>query len=1143
MRRLPDGSWQYSPKDLIAWLEGDFAAWCEREAAEHRPAGGHRPPDSGVSTLITEQPPDSGIPSLRTPDVRDDEMELAVRYGLEHERRHLERLRAEHPDLVEIDPHADDAVDRTLAALRAGAPVVFQGVLEHGHWRGIADFLHRSAGRSTFGDWSYHPWDTKLARSAKPYFLLQLCTYAELLEAMQQHRPESLGFFLGDGTSSHFRTDDFWHYYQRLKRQFEAFQGSWAPGDPPDPGADRGHGRWTEEAARILAARDDLSLIANISRSQVIRLREAGITTVTRLGEHKNPVPTGFAAASFEKLREQAAMQLRTRREGTIAWSLRAKTEDEELLKRPRGLELLPPPSTLDVFYDIEGFPYAPNGLEYLQGATVVEADGSLAFHDWWAHSEAEEKRAFEAFIDWVYDRWQRDPAMHIYHYAGYERTAISRLSTKYATREFKVDQLLRHDVLVDLFTVVRQGMVIGTPSYSLKDVEHLYLPPREGEVATAAGSVVKYQEWLDSGESGDWRASPILSAIRDYNRVDCESTVHLRNWLLERQREAGVAWIRREDIPDATVEREKTPAQLLAEELLERAATLEGEERRITELLAWLLEFHRRDDKPMWWRYFDRLTKDEQELYDDPDCLAGVARTDREPWPEKKSLVYEYAFDADQETRLHEGSKVKLIGPEISAARIETFDSLTGLLTIKRGAGREMPARFHLIPDEHVSADPIPAAIEEYVRAWQSGDCLSRAADDLLHRRPPRLRGRSGGPVVSNGGDLVEATIAAVRAMDRTTLAIQGPPGTGKTTTAAHVIAALLEDGRRVGIVAHGHAAVNNLLAKIAKVAPRHASLLYKVGGDEAPDGIEHVKDSGKAAGLMGSGPVVVGGTAWLFTRPDMRGALDYLFVDEAGQMSLANVVGSALSADNLVLIGDQMQLAQPVQGDHPGESGLSCLQYLLQDHQTIPPELGVLLDRSYRMHPDVCRFISGAYYEGRLESAERTHGNRIAWSGPATGVMFVSVAHEGRAQCSDEEVVEVQRLVDRLVGHSAEIEGERRTITLEDILIVAPFNAQVRALKRALPTARVGTVDKFQGQEAPVVIVSMCASTLDDAPRGAGFLLQPNRLNVAISRAQALALVVGSPRLGDVRVRSVDEMRLVNGWCRVEGMTANAP
>jgi|CXWL01.1.fsa_nt_gi uncharacterized protein len=1137
MQRLADGFFRYSPTDLIAFLEGDFAAWCERNRAEQGRGGG-RPTLAG---------------SALAPDVADEELALVARRGLEHEAAHLARLKATEPDVVEV-PRDGSALGLTVAAMQRGAAVIFQGELRAEPWMGIADFLHRVAGESALGDYHYEPWDTKLARSAKPYFLLQLCAYAEMLESMQGRAPERFGFVLGDGNTATFLTADVIHYYRRLKESFERFQSSWQPNALPDPALDRTHGRWSEAAQRLLTDVDDLSLVAGISRSQVIRLREAEIDTVEQLASL--PIDATVARmtpASFTTLRDQAAMQVATRRAGVIAWKLRPPVKEEPR----RGLALLPPPSTLDVFLDLEGFPYAEGGLEYLIGATTSEADGALAFHDWWAHDDAAEKAAFEGFIDWAWERLQRDEAMHIYHYAAYERTAFSRLSTKYATREHELDQLLRHDVFVDLYTVVRQGMVIGTPSYSLKEIEHLYMPPRTEAVTSAGGSVVEYQRWVDSGESGRWQDSPILRAIRDYNQVDCDSMVPLRDWLLARQHEAGIGWIQRADVPTAPIsDREPKEVEAYAAALAERAAMLpaDSEQRRVTELLGWLLEYHRRDAKPMWWRYFERQKMSQEELHADPDCLAGIVRTAREPWPEKRSTVYEYAFDAEQDTRLHEGSKVKVIGAELGPELlINSMDLANGRLTLKIGNTRSLPAAGHLIPKEDVDPSPIPEAVERYVRSWEQGTPASAAVDDLIHRRAPRLSGREGGDVIAAGSGS-DGAIAAVRAMNGTTLAIQGPPGTGKTTTGARIIAALLHDGKRVGVMATGHSVINHLLEKLLDVAPDVAGRVFKRGDERdhplVQSGAITLVASADAADAIAGKSCVIGGTAWLFSRPEMTGALDYLFIDEAGQVPLANAVAAGMSARNLILMGDQMQLAQPTQGEHPGESGKSCLSYLLQDRAVIPDDLGIFLGTSFRMHPSVCRVISDCFYEGRLASHELTAGNRVELPAgfpiaSGHGVAFLPVQHTGNTQGSDEEVEAIVSLVNGLLQGRVIIRGEApRAMRLDDILIVAPFNLQVRALKSRLGAdARIGSVDKFQGQEAPVVIVSMCASSLDDAPRGPQFLLSPNRLNVAISRAQALAIVVGSSTLGDVRVRSVEELKLVSRWCRIEAADTTSP
>jgi predicted RecB family nuclease len=578
MQRLPDGSLRFSPSDLIQFLEGDFAAWCERFKAD----------SSGKGQRIATEP------ALFQQDGDDEERALAARRGIAHEVAYLELLRAREPGLVSI-PNNAHAADATSAAMQAGAPIVYQGTLNAGDWTGIADFLHRVDHGSKPNEHLYEPWDTKLARSVKPYFIIQLCAYADMLESIQGWRPERLGFILGDGSESSLRTEDFWHYYRRLKQTFERFQREWKPALHPDPAIDRNHGRWSDAAKQHLERMDDLSLVAGITHSQRVRLRDAGIHTVAALASCTDCTVPHLSGDRLQSLQEQAAMQVATRTSDTIRWSLRATDEN----KPRRGLALLPPPSNDDVFFDIEGFPYAPGGLEYLLGVVTVDT-GAPVFRDWWAHDEAQEKVAFEAFVDWVFARWQKTPAMHIYHYAAYERTALSRLMGKYATREYEIDELLRNHVLVDLYPVVLQGMVIGTPSYSLKDVEHLYMPPRDGEVTSAGGSVVEYQRWIDKNESQDPAQSPVLNRIREYNKVDCESTVGLRDWLVAQQAEAGIDW----RDPKALAAQapaspyERTPAEELASTLLARADSQPdgSEDQRVTRLLAWLLEFHRRE-------------------------------------------------------------------------------------------------------------------------------------------------------------------------------------------------------------------------------------------------------------------------------------------------------------------------------------------------------------------------------------------------------------------------------------------------------------------------------------------------------------------------------------------------------------------
>ena len=887
-------------------------------------------------------------------------------------------------------------------------------------------------------------------------------------------------------------------------------------------------------------------------------MESVGITTVAELAQTTKTVVPRIPVEVLGRLKRQAKLQIASRD---------LKTPLHEVIQpdpeRPRrGLAFLPPESSGDVFFDLEGFPLIEGGREYLFGAVYVK-DGAPEFIDWWAHSESEEKAALEACVDWLYSRWEQDPTMHIYHYANYEVHALRRLMGKYATREEKIDTLLRNHVFVDLFQVVNQGLIIGTPSYSLKDIEKLYLDDRSGKVTSAGGSIVAYQSWLDSDEGPSWEASPTLAGIRDYNRIDCESTWLLANWLRRHQTKSSISYIpgKSGQEPDQEGDdQEPKPSAVLAERLMQEVidgGIADESQSRVQELLAGLLEFHWREAKPVFWRKFDRNTMTEQELWDDLDCLAGLERTAKPPRLVKRSTAYEYRFDPDQDTKLHEGSACFVAHDFDIGPKIESFDPEQGLVEIKLGPKKAAPPdRLSLIPNEYVSAKPIADAVYRYVEAWSQGRILSKAVDDLIQRRRPRLLKPTDGPIIPPGQDLLTGAIAAVKRMDETVLCIQGPPGCGKTYTAAAIILELLADGKRVGVTANSHKAILNVLHAVHSAAQKKEQTvrLVKVGNDEddpliAAGAIEHLEDSGETAGVLEEGPVVVGGTAWAFSRPELQAAFDYLFIDEAGQFSLANVVATGLAAKNLVLVGDQMQLAQPLLGSHPGESGKSGLEYLLQGRATIPPEMGIFLDTTWRMHETICRFISDAVYDGRLKSHPDTSCQKISLGDISsllkeTGVVFVPVDHEDNRQASEEEVDVIENIAKSLIGKPVSSRpGEPpHELGWEHMLFVAPYNMQVRRLKERLgPQARVGSVDKFQGLEADVVVVSMCASSLDDCPRGADFLLNPNRLNVAISRAKSLAIVVGSPTIMAARCQTIAQMELVNLYCRLAAYAAD--
>ncbi|MGD1096605.1 MAG: TM0106 family RecB-like putative nuclease, partial [Bryobacteraceae bacterium] len=785
-------------------------------------------------------------------------------------------------------------------------------------------------------------------------------------------------------------------------------------------------------------------------------------------------------------------------------------------------------------------------GLEYLLGV-VLQEDGRVAFRDWWAHDRTEERWAFEAFVHWVHGRWCQDPTMHIYHYAPYETTALKRLMGRYACCEQEIDDLLRNHVFVDLYTVLRQALIVGEPAYSLKNIEHLYMAKRDEEIATAGDSMVYYHRWLQERDGPDWTTSPTLRFIRAYNEADCRSTWKMMEWLRVIQSTAAIPFVPAGEVkqPNPTTNERAALAEAMLAEIPRDSA--DPEKWRVHALLSHLLEFHRREDKPSWWFLFDRAGMTEEELVGDPDCLGALERTARPPEIVKKSYRYEYRFDPAQESKLRDGKSCRFSHDIDLKIEIERIDYNAGLLYFTLGKSRPAPpSRLSLIPDDLVPGKTIVDSIERTVRHYRTTGQLPNAIQDFLYRVRPRIYGHVGGPLILDEADLLSSAKDIVGRMNETTLCIQGPPGCGKTYTGGELISSLLRTGKRVGVASNSHRAICLLLKSAAEAADRMGVRFTgaKAGADDDQEpihqSIDLLEENGDVFNLAVM-PDLVGGTAWVFSRAEAIGQFDYLFVDEAGQVSVANLVGMAPATKNIVLIGDQMQLNQPVQGTHPAESGQSVLEYLLGDQSTISEDRGIFLPRTWRMRSEVCRFISDGIYSGRVSPNPVNDTRRIQLRRGQrgrihsdSGLVYISLDHDGNTyECSEEAAV-IDQLVRELCSYTLELPNEApKRLNLRDILIVAPFNLQVRKIQSTIPGARVGTVDKFQGQQAPVVVFSMTASEGDASSRGIDFLFSRNRLNVAISRAQILAVIVASSKLVRTRCSRLEQIRLVNLFC----------
>jgi uncharacterized protein len=955
-----------------------------------------------------------------------------------------------------------------------------------------------------------------------------LSLYSDLLADLQGVAPRRAHLELGNASRFTVKLADVSAYARHGRRVFQDFLLD-RPQTKAAPVTACGLCRWQDHCHSEWEKADALGLVAGISKGQRTKLEDAGITTMTELAELASRIPA-LTLETQRRLQVQARLQVARRAGGQPAFELRNP-------EKGKGFDLLPQPNDGDIFYDIEGDPYYPGGLEYLHGVWFRE-NREWVFRAFWAHDRTSEGKSVDELLTFFVGHIGQYPAAHIYHYANYEIAALRRLTAFHRVGEAAMDQLQRERRFVDLFKVVSGGLTASEKGYSIKDLEAFYMPKREADVATAGASVVFYERWRETGDD------ELLQKIFDYNRTDCVSTQMLRDWLVAAVRPSGAPWPMIGEVPEAgplaNVAGEDAETEALKTRLQSLRETL-GDS--VADLLLALNSFYKREDKPAYWAIFDRLVQESEQLIDDLDCIGGLEAVGEAVKVTAQSFERTYRFPA-QETKLRAGHKpcVKPAAmPE--AVNLMSIDHINSTLVLRRTPkSGPLPDRVDLIPARPFAKDALLKAIPAATELLISSPGALQALEHLLRKAPPVFYNGYRSQIVAPDADLAAAVSEAVAAMDRTTLAIQGPPGTGKTYVSALSIVDLVKSGKRVGVSSNSHKAITNLLLAIADRVKKEGLKLKIVqkasdeGDEDAEEAITLVSDNDAPELLQAQ---IVGATAWHFARYATP-AFDYLFIDEAGQVSLANIVAMARSASNLVLVGDPMQLPQPLQGVHPGDSGQSCLEYLIDGHRVIPSDRGIFMPTSRRMHPRVCDYISKAVYDGQLHSDESAAAQTLTLPSGSTfvGAGVQLVTHLGRSQVCPEEVEAISRMISDILGGTyRDRDGEEHTLTHADILVVAPYNAQVNALRAALPGAiRVGTVDRFQGQEAPVCLVSMTTSSGEELPRDIDFLFSLNRINVAISRAQTTAIMFCSPLLLEMPCRTVEDIVRVNALCALD-------
>jgi predicted RecB family nuclease len=1118
----------------------------------------------------------------REPEWAAPDLKVIQELGLRHEALYLEHLSKQGlavETLGDIDPREARLLGETLALMERGAEVIAQGALRDGQWFGRPDVLRRVEKPSARWAWSYEVADTKLARETKATTILQLSLYSELLAKTQGTMPEFLWVVPpGAGFAGEkYRVAEYAAYYRYVKARLAGVVGRgdprvkevasdewpaarraqtevWATETYPEPVEHCHVCRWFKECDGRRRVDDHLSLVAGIRRQQQDQFEEWDARTMAKLAKLPIPLkerPKHGSRAGYERAREQARVQVQGRTE--------RKLVHEALVPVAAGMGFcrLPEPSADDMFVDLEGDPFVgEQGLQYLFGFASAGTGAGWTYEKRWALNREEEKKGFEWLVDEIMQRRSANPKMHVYHFGSYEPGALKRLMGMYATREDEIDRMLRAGVLVDLHQAFKQSTRASVEEYSLKKIEVFYGFARTTPLDLSRAAMRYVEHRLELGRLEEDIPEKFRETLEGYNREDCVSTGKLRDWLEEERRKLVARGMEVPRLP----EKSGDPSEKL-EEKLERTAALtellsagipmdpeaRTEEQAAQWLLAQLLSWHRREDKRAWQDGYRYAEMNGEDLLDERVGLTKMSLVERveQVGRGRQVATDRYSFEPQQASNVRAEKEV-YFGDE-KFGEVVRIDHVKGAVDIKKTkkTAEVHPSTVYMW-NSPLPTDPQAGSLYR-IGAWVAENGVNsagryRAGRDLLLRRPPRLlSGEKLGQLRSE--TVVNTANRIVTALADSVFAIQGPPGSGKTYTGARMICELVKQGMKIGVSALSHKVIRKLLDDVVEATheldlPRVRCMQVDKNG-ESGTGVTVVKEKEEAWDALESGIAnVVGGTSWVWSPEKALEVVDVLFIDEAGQMSLADVLAVSQAAKKLVLLGDPQQLERPTKGSHPDGAEKSALEHLLNGRKTIAADMGFLLPESWRLHPKICRFTSECFYDGKLSSHAMARSRVIEghpWIAGA-GLWFVPAEHDGNRNSSAEEVELVARIVKGLLQPNVNYfysPGNSRALKEDEILIVAPYNAQVSDLLVRLPKMRIGTVDKFQGQQAPVVIYSLTTSSPEEAPRGMEFLYSLNRLNVATSRAMTAVIVVGNPRLFEPECRTPRQMQLANALC----------
>ena len=1081
---------------------------------------------------------------------------LWKKMGIEHEKKYFQILKNKYKKSISIKSDLDEKnkFDETIRAMEKGYELIYHAYLVDGELRGEADFLIKCSTPSKFGDYSYEVYDTKITRNLRPRHLTQITAYSDMVGKIQKVLPDKMYLIDGSDEEHSFKTIEYIDLFNHGKKEFLKFLSNVNKEKIyPEKCSYCNLCDWRDVCDKIWEDDNYVNLVAGSNKSQIEKLKKNKVKTVEQLAKTKLlATDLKINTESFDKIKSQAQLQEEKRKTG----------EDKIIFLDPdfgKGFYKLPKPDDGDVFFDIEGFPRMDRPFEYLHGLYYKEK-GKLKFKDLWAKKfdRESEKNIFIELINFFEKHFEKHPNAHIYHYAPYEKRAIRELAAAYSAEfpkgDIVNDNLLRKEKYVDLFNIVKQCIRTSEKDMSLKSIEKFYNFERKADIVKADDSVIKYDNWIATKDEKNKKD------IINYNEEDCISTYYLREFLVKNKPE-NINWflkpepIKKED-QETHKYRRKTPNKLSREEVeLDLNNRLEKKKNKsnenFVENLKNFIGFHWKSNKPEFWEVFDRAEKTHLELEDDTECIANCVLIDDKPQTTDDGFIYSYRFN-DQNYKLKEGKaafdahQIKGVGTIYSIEEKFPDKNIVKIFVSKKRKNVEMPSLLTLGNNTPPQVHQHDQALNKFLNDYIDNDGKNyKSIMDMLERNTPDIKGvKRGSNLIDEQKDLISQSSEIVQNLNNSYLSIQGPPGTGKTYSSASIIIELMKAGKKVGVTSNSHEAIKTLLIAIEQQAEKQNfkfSGMRKARSSDKYDW-KFIKDITTGKPLNFDDYLLYAGTSWFFVDPRMNKTLDYLFIDEAGQVTLGTTIANATAAKNLVLIGDQMQLSQPMRAKHEGYAKLSSLDFVLENNDTIPPDTGIFLNITRRLNKKICNYISTSFYDSRLSSDPITETRSVNLKlDPIKdeGLFYVPIEHSGCSQRSDEEADLIEKTYNRIIKKEFKVGKKLGKISSKDIMVVAPYNAQANnireRLKKKNDDVRVGTIDLFQGQEAKVVLISMTTSDVESLPRHKDFFFSRNRLNVAISRAECVAIIIFNENLLLASASSIKEMKLMNSFCKL--------